>query len=218
MYYTYVVRPGEMGEGRGPQFQPFWDSIMNYNLRGGFLLQLLGYILIVSSSFLGGNFVCIFNVLKGSSSALSKAPIYITFLGCFFWAFGSLWIQNFRSITDDDGSIKESRGFRAGTKLLQHGSLFDLISWSMTCILLFSFMNFFEDTWTRTTLNSGSTALFGLIARAVHALTCVLYGVSFFFLEIFHTQGSGEVWGWLLSFLYLTSGCFGKTSCSLISP
>lgn len=102
MYFTYVVRPGDAPEGRGPQFQPFWDSLMNYNLRGGFALQLVGYCFVLVSSFLGGNIFCIFGVLNGERDDLKKVPIVLTFIGTFLLAVGSVWIQNFRSIADDD--------------------------------------------------------------------------------------------------------------------
>ena len=43
MYFTYIVRPGEAPEGRGPQLEPFWTFIVNYNLRLGLLVQLAAY-------------------------------------------------------------------------------------------------------------------------------------------------------------------------------
>lgn len=102
MYFTYVVRPGDAPEGRGPQFQPFWDGLMNYTLRGGFALHFVGYCLILISSFMGGNIFSIFGVLNGKSEDLTHVPIVLTFVGTFTCALGSVWIQNFRSIADDD--------------------------------------------------------------------------------------------------------------------
>lgn len=43
MYFTYVVRPGEAPDGRGPQFEPFWSFLVSYNLRLGVLIQLAAY-------------------------------------------------------------------------------------------------------------------------------------------------------------------------------
>lgn len=43
MYFTYVVRPGEAPEGRGPQLEPFWSFCVDYNLRIGLLIQLAAY-------------------------------------------------------------------------------------------------------------------------------------------------------------------------------
>lgn len=206
MYFTYVVRPGDAPEGRGPQFQPFWDGLMSYNLRGGFALQLLGYCLILVSSLLGGNIFCIFGVLNGKAEDLTKVPIVLTFMGTFCWTIGSVWVQNFRSIADDDASIKQSRGFRAGTKGLHQASLLDIVSWSMTTILLFSFMQYFEDAWAAKQVGSGSTAIYAFIARSLHSLALIIYGSSVFLLENFHTEGTAEFWGWALALLYKVAG------------
>lgn len=54
MYFTYVVRPGEAPEGRGPQFEPFWTFCVNYNLRIGLLIQLGAYVTLASTIISGG--------------------------------------------------------------------------------------------------------------------------------------------------------------------
>lgn len=54
MYFTYVVRPGEAPEGRGPQFEPFWTFCVNYNLRLGLLIQLGAYAGLLSAISAGG--------------------------------------------------------------------------------------------------------------------------------------------------------------------
>ena len=208
MYYTYVVRPGQAVEGRGPQFQPFWDTLMNYNLRGGFLLQFIGYQLVVIGALFGGNVLTIFHVISGKQNTLEYVPIPVTFLGSLCLILGSLWVQNFRSIADDDASIRQSRGYRTGMKLLQQASLLDLISWSLTCILFFSLMHYFDDIWTLNHSGSGTNVIFGLLTRSLHALSCILYGLSLFFLESFHTQGTGDAWGLIIGVLYEISGFF----------
>ena len=54
MYFTYVVRPGEAPEGRGPQFEPFWSFCVNYNLRLGLLIQLAAYVTLLATTASGG--------------------------------------------------------------------------------------------------------------------------------------------------------------------
>lgn len=54
MYFTYVVRPGEAPEGRGPQFEPFWAFCVNYNLRLGLLVQLVAYATLLATTTIGG--------------------------------------------------------------------------------------------------------------------------------------------------------------------
>lgn len=102
MFVTYVSRPSDAPEGKGPQFKPFWDSCMDFNLRGGFTLQLCGYALILVGSTLGGNVFQIFGTLDGSSYDLKNVPIIIVFIGSFICTIGAIFIQNFRNIADDD--------------------------------------------------------------------------------------------------------------------
>jgi hypothetical protein len=81
----------------------------------------------------------------------------------------------------------------------------------MTTISLFSFVEYFQDQWSNETYASGSTALYGCVARSLHALSLLLYSCSLCFLENFHTEGTGEVLGWLLGLLYQLSGIFGQS-------
>lgn len=102
MYYTYVVRPGDAPEGKGPEFQPFWGGMMQHNLRGGLLLQLTGYAVIMISCIVGGNGIQISRAIGGDSDYLKSAPIIILFIGTFFFTAGAVCLQNFRNIADDD--------------------------------------------------------------------------------------------------------------------
>lgn len=102
MYFTYVVRPGDAPEGKGPHFKPFWDGCMEFNLRGGFTLQLVGSLLILTSSLLGGNILQVFGCLNSNSNDLKNVPVVITFAGAFLYTVGSVCIQNFRNTADDD--------------------------------------------------------------------------------------------------------------------
>lgn len=107
-------------------------------------------------------------------------------------------------------SIKQSRGFRAGVKALHQASLLDILSWAMTTVLLFSFMEYFDDKFASKSVGSGSTAIFASVARTLHAISLILYGGSTFMLENFHGEGTAEFWGWTLGFVYKFAGLFGK--------
>lgn len=102
MYFTYVVRPGDAPEGKGPQFKPFWDQCMEFNLRGGFALQLLGYVFILIGTILGGNVVQVFGCLNGNTEDLKNVPIILLFIGALMYTIGAVCVQNFRNIADDD--------------------------------------------------------------------------------------------------------------------
>ena len=54
MNFTYVVRPGEAPEGRGPQLEPFWSFCVNYNLRLGLLIQMAAYATLLATTSSGG--------------------------------------------------------------------------------------------------------------------------------------------------------------------
>lgn len=54
MFFTFVVRPGEAPEGRGPQLEPFWTFLVNYNLRLGLLIQLTAYATLLATTSSGG--------------------------------------------------------------------------------------------------------------------------------------------------------------------
>lgn len=80
----------------------------------------------------------------------------------------------------------------------------------MTTILIFSFMQYFEDEFASKKVGSGSTAIFASAARTLHALSLILYAMAFFLLETFHGEGTAEYWGWILSTFYKVAGLFGS--------
>lgn len=102
MYQVHVVRPRDVPGGKGPPFKPFWDTFMRYSLRGGFTLQLFGYILISIASLWGNQTFQIFTTITGNSDSLKNCPIVVLLIGSICGTLGSVCIQNFRSIADDD--------------------------------------------------------------------------------------------------------------------
>lgn len=101
MYFTYVVRPATAPEVSHVS-EPFWNSLMGFNLRYGFSLQFIGYLIIVIGSLLGGNFIQISGCLNGNSEHLKNVPIFVLFIGAFMYTIGTVCIQNFRNAADDD--------------------------------------------------------------------------------------------------------------------
>lgn len=73
MYFTYVVRPGEAPEGRGPQFEPFWSFIVNYSLRLGVFLLLGAYACLLMTVSAGKNDpLALLNVLRAAPESAGE--------------------------------------------------------------------------------------------------------------------------------------------------
>lgn len=198
MHFTYVVRPGEAPEGRGPQFEPFWNFLMNFNLRLGFLLQLAAYAGLLSCASLSGKSpLSLLAFLHAEPAYVVNAPEWAVLLCCGLWIFGHLLNMAFLQISDDDSSIKQSRGFRAGTKFMMQATSLGAISWVFSLISFYASTYYFDDPWMEEKIGGGSQWLIFFSARTCDILSLILYAGSVFFLETFHSEGVGEAWGWL---------------------
>lgn len=220
MFFTYVVRPGDAPEGRGPKYRPFWDACMAYNLRVGFIIQLIALIGLSICSLIGGNAgVTLVGLLSADSSRVKAVPLQACLFFSCLWAVGSLFLQGYIQLADDDASIKHSRGFRAGTKALHQATLLDVFSWIMTAVLFYATFEFFEEEWAEEQAGSGSMRMFVLVTRTIHALSLIFYNFGIFCLEGYHTEGTAECWGWVIGSLFKCAGVLEiaclATSCSL---
>jgi len=207
MFFTYVVRPGDAPEGRAPKYRPFWDVCMAYNLRAGFAIQLISFIGLSLCSLIGGNpGVSLVGILSADSNRLKSVPLPCCLFFSSLWVVGSLLLQGYRQIADDDASIKHSRGFRAGTKFLHQATLLDAFSWIMTAILFYATFAFFDEEWAERQAGSSSMGLYVLVARSVHSLGLLIYSGAIFCLEGYHTEGTVECWAWTITTLFKTAG------------
>lgn len=207
MYFTYVVRPGEAPEGRGPQFEPFWDFFMNFNLRVGFLVQLISYCLLVSAtSLIGNNGYGILKFLRALPGSVGDTPMPLVLFSIGGFLLGTLLIMSFLQLTEDDSSIKQSRGYRAGTKFLLQATSMGTVSWSLSLICLMASSYYFDDPWMEEKIGAGSPWILYFSSRVIDAFSLFLYGAGCFFLESYHSEGAGEAWGWLCGI------CFFATS------
>lgn len=203
MYFTYVVRPGEAPEGRGPQFEPFWDFFMNFNLRIGFLFQLISYCVLVSAtSLIGNNAFGILKFLRALPGNVGDTPMPLVLFSIGGFLVGTLLIMSFLQLTEDDSSIKQSRGYRAGTKFLLQATSMGTVSWSLSLICLMASSYYFDDPWMEERIGAGSSWILYFSSRVVDAFSLFLYGSGCFFLEAYHSEGAGEAWGWLCGICY----------------
>ncbi|CDI76195.1 Chromosome III, complete sequence, related, partial [Eimeria acervulina] len=103
MYFTYVVRPGEAPEGRGPQFEPFWAFCVNYNLRLGLLVQLVAYATLLATTTIGGKDpLSLLRFFRCNPESVGKSPLWAAQLACGLFVLGNLTTMAFQSLTDDD--------------------------------------------------------------------------------------------------------------------
>ncbi|KAL8444991.1 hypothetical protein Emed_005960 [Eimeria media] len=197
MYFTYVVRPGEAPEGRGPQFEPFWSFLVNYNLRLGIFFLLAAYSCLLMTVSAGNKDpLALLSLLRSTPESAGKCPLWGAQLGCGLLILGYLTILAFQSLTDDDSSIKQSRGYRTGTKLLQQASSFGVVSATLALLVVYSANYYFDDPWMNKNLGGGSAWLIFFTSRLCDATAMLLLAGSTFFLEAYHSEGAGEAWGW----------------------
>ncbi|KAL8271371.1 hypothetical protein Esti_004705 [Eimeria stiedai] len=203
MYFTYVVRPGEAPEGRGPQFEPFWTFCVNYNLRLGLLIQLLAYGTLLGTIAAGGKDpLGVLHFSRSNPEAVGKSPLWVAQVACGLLILGNLTTLAFQSLTDDDSSIKQSRGYRAGTKFLQQASSFGVFASTLALLVFYSANYYFDDPWMSLKLGDGSSWLIFFTSRVCDAFALFFYAGSIFFLEAYHCEGAGEAWAWLGAFCF----------------
>ncbi|PFH34633.1 GAPM1a [Besnoitia besnoiti] len=203
MYFTYVVRPGEAPEGRGPQLEPFWNFMVNYNLRFGLLLQLAAYVGLLLTISAGGNdSLTLLSFFRASPEAVGQSPVWTVQICCGLFILGSLMTMAFQSLVDDDSSIKQSRGYRSGTKFLQFGSSLAVFGWILTLLVFYAANYYFDDPWMQKQLGAGSTWITFFTARLCDAFSLVFLGAATFFLEVYHSEGAGEAWGWFCAICF----------------
>lgn len=206
MYFTYVVRPGEVPHGRTPSFYPFWEHLLTCNLRAGWLLQILAFSLLIAVSLFGGKKIGFLFLTISDVRMTSSGLALLGVIAGFLWLAGACCLQAFRNTGDDEGSIKYSRGYRGGVKLLTQASALDIIQAAMLTLFFYGQLNYFEDQWQTDAIQPNAMVIFGLATRLLHAFACIFYAGSLFLIEQYHPEGSGEVWGWTLGIFFKVTG------------
>lgn len=207
MYFTYVVRPGEAPEGRGPQLEPFWSFCVDYNLRIGLLTQLAAYGTLLATCGSGDKDpLSLLNFFRSTPDSVGNCRLWVAQLACGMLIIGNLTTMAFQSLTDDDSSIKQSRGYRAGTKFLQQASSFGVFTSTLALLVFYSANYYFDDPWMSKSIGSASSWLLFFTSRLCDAFALFFYAGSIFFLETYHSEGAGEAWGWLGAICYKSTG------------
>ncbi|KAL8435393.1 hypothetical protein ACSSS7_002525 [Eimeria intestinalis] len=149
------------------------------------------------------NPLALLSVLRSTPESAGKCPLWGAQLGCGMLILGYLTLLAFQSLADDDSSIKQSRGYRTGTKLLHQASSFGVVSSTLALLAVYSANYYFDDTWMSKNLGGGSAWLIFFTCRLCDATALLLLAGSIFFLETYHSEGAGEVWGWVGGICFL---------------
>ena len=205
MYFTYVVRPGELPLGRSPQCRPFWDSLMSMNMRLGTTLQLLSFLIILG-----------LGVLSGTGAGYIRNTSYDVFntvgtTGIAIFAglcglCGSILLNGFRNLGDDEASVKYTRGYRVGVKCLSVASMLDILYYTVYTVCTLSSIKYYEDSWEMMHTGSNPMVTFCAFSKIMKFAALIVYAGAYFFMEAYHNIGTAELWGWSISFLLKLAG------------
>lgn len=103
-------------------------------------------------------------------------------------------------------NLRYSRGFRAGSKVLNTALLLDLFSLAIR-ILAFLYGYHFMQTrwWLHYTQTKSDFSLF-YFGALIHGVSMVLYGVAIFYMESYHDEGTVQELGWVSLGLFSAAG------------
>lgn len=207
MYFTYVIRPGDAPESRKPQFEPIWEFLMNYNLRLGFLIQLASYTILISSIYAGGKSPFgLLSFLRATVESIGVTPFSSVLFCHGGFIIGTLLIMAFIQMAEDDSSIKQSRGYRAGTKFILQATSFASVSWCLSMVTFLGATYYFDSEWLDEQIGVGSNWIIHFTSRVLDSFALLCYAGGCFFLEAYHSHGTSEIWGWICGASYLAAG------------
>lgn len=90
-----------------------------------------------------------------------------------------------------------------------------VFGWILTLLVFYAANYYFDDPWMQKQLASGSTWITFFTARLCDAFALIFLGASTFFLEVYHSEGAGEAWGWLCALCFKLTAIAGNLSACL---
>jgi len=124
----------------------------------------------------------------------------------------AIWICIHWQCLSDDAAW--ARGFRAGSKILGSAATLDTISQSaQLAAFVWLFQNYSDNWWDHNYSMGGVEWYFLGGARAISAAANLLYGLSFFLLEVYHDDGTNEWHACLNLCLYAIAGLHEASGC-----
>ncbi|KAK2195968.1 Protein of unknown function DUF3273 [Babesia duncani] len=180
--------------------------------------QLFAYVLLLMSIFSGGKDpLALLTFLRPMPENYGATPFALTLLCHGAFIFGTLLIMAFIQMSDDDASIKQCRGYRAGTKFLLQATSFGAVAWCLSMISFLGATYYFDAQWMDDQIGDGSNWLIYFSSRLFDSFALILYAGACFFLETYHSEGTNETWGWLCGGAFLTAGALEITALNFIN-
>lgn len=180
---------------------------MTMNLRTGLFLQLFSLIALSVICLMGTTHAFGLVSLTTSDVRMNSGTLALAaLLTSIVWLFSTLCLAAFRNVADDEGSIKFSRGYRAGVKTLSQASLLDAVHAAFMVMFFYAQLKYLDDKWLTESVTPNPMVIYGMCTRLLHGFALILYGGSFFLMEAFHPEGTAELWAWVVWGGYKASG------------
>eukprot|EP01054_Gregarina_sp_Poly1_P000980 Gregarina_sp_Poly_1__979@NODE_1239_length_4674_cov_201_846538_g844_i0_p2_GENE_NODE_1239_length_4674_cov_201_846538_g844_i0NODE_1239_length_4674_cov_201_846538_g844_i0_p2_ORF_typecomplete_len249_score17_73DUF3273/PF11677_8/1_6e51DUF3917/PF13055_6/0_11HELP/PF03451_14/0_25MnhB/PF04039_13/46Voltage_CLC/PF00654_20/0_45_NODE_1239_length_4674_cov_201_846538_g844_i029113657 len=196
---------------RGETYSDGIACVVFPTLRLGFLAQTISLLMILTVYHGHGGRNAFTWDLYNFTERLRTSPSFtLTIVGLLcFYGFGVICLLLFQAFITDNG--KFSRGFRAGSKVFNCALTLDLLVVGFR-LLAFVYGYHFLQTrwWLHYTQTKTDFSLF-YFGALTHGIALVLYGVSIFYMEAYHDEGTYEEFAWIVLTLFGLAGLSGKS-------
>ncbi|KAF7455928.1 multi-pass transmembrane protein [Cryptosporidium felis] len=204
MYFTYVVRPGDAPEGRGPSQPLFFESLLVNNLKLGFGSMLLGFIGVTVCSLISGFGLHTTKFLSPFNEATNSTGTALFFV--ILMIIGVLCLNMSTILMDDDGSISQTRGFRSGCKAFGQGTLVTLLGLILIVVTLYSSVGYYEgNALSGLDINHVIKCMYNA-GLAITSIGFMLLGFAAFLVEVYSSDGTREILGFASILLSKVTG------------
>eukprot|EP01053_Blabericola_migrator_P007690 Blabericola_migrator_1__7689@NODE_3924_length_1423_cov_113_025811_g2427_i0_p1_GENE_NODE_3924_length_1423_cov_113_025811_g2427_i0NODE_3924_length_1423_cov_113_025811_g2427_i0_p1_ORF_typecomplete_len293_score37_95DUF3273/PF11677_8/2_3e60SdpI/PF13630_6/6_9e03SdpI/PF13630_6/7_7e02_NODE_3924_length_1423_cov_113_025811_g2427_i04611339 len=156
--------------------------------------------------------------LRHSTADMRENPVYrMTLLAfCAMHLLGSIYLMAFQGTLADDSAW--ARGYRAGSKFMAHGALFDVLSSAITLAGALNFYQCYTDSYWTHYKEGNLDWIFGAGARVLHAIALILYAQGLVLLEVYHDEGTSDWHGIMNWFLFMAGGIIEISVLFLADP
>eukprot|EP01054_Gregarina_sp_Poly1_P009816 Gregarina_sp_Poly_1__9815@NODE_629_length_7064_cov_625_434043_g482_i0_p3_GENE_NODE_629_length_7064_cov_625_434043_g482_i0NODE_629_length_7064_cov_625_434043_g482_i0_p3_ORF_typecomplete_len293_score21_69DUF3273/PF11677_8/1e59SdpI/PF13630_6/2_2e03SdpI/PF13630_6/0_2SdpI/PF13630_6/20DKCLD/PF08068_12/2_3e02DKCLD/PF08068_12/2_7ECFribofla_trS/PF07155_12/68ECFribofla_trS/PF07155_12/1_1_NODE_629_length_7064_cov_625_434043_g482_i054936371 len=203
---------------RKPGASSFMDRAVASYLRFGLLYQFLAMSgLIVSHYAFEGEGFYTWEGRYTTAEMRSNDNYRLTLvIFTILYLIGAIYIAAFQTTLADDSAW--ARGYRAGSKFMAHGAIFDTISAVMCTAGALNFYKSYTDSYWTHFREGNLDWIFGAGARVLHGIAWLLYAQGYVLLEIYHDEGTNDWHGILNWFLFMIGGIIEISVLFLADP
>ena len=191
---------------RGRAYSDCLSCLVSPLLRLGFLIQLVSLILLMAIYYGHGGTGAVtydlFNLPEKLRTSESFSLFMIGIQVAFF--VGASCILGFQIFAPD--SSQTSRGFRAGSKLINTAATLDLLVASLRLLQYIYAYQFLGARWWLKYVQTKADWVLFYFGALGNSLTLMLYGLGIFYLEAYHEEGTYEEFAWINLGLFMLAG------------